>query len=102
MKPGASIWKMGQLSFNRSAVETYKLDGFKYAVLFYDRDKKKIGIKFTNDAKEQGAGKVSMKRRDAMVFAKGFLEHFGIEHSKTKRFAIQHDEKNGMFVLEAE
>ena len=56
--------------------------GFKYVVLFYDRDKKKIGIKFTNDAKEQGVGKVSMKRRDAMIFAKGFLQHFGIDLPK--------------------
>jgi hypothetical protein len=52
IKPMASIWKMGQLSFNRSAVEAYKLDGFKYAILFYDRNKKKIGTKFTNDMKE--------------------------------------------------
>jgi hypothetical protein len=101
-QPAASIWKMGQVSLNRSAAEMFKLGGFKYVALFFDRDKKRIGLKFTNDAKEPGVGKISTKRGGAAIYAKGFLQHFGIDFSQSKRYTIQHDEKNGMLILESE
>jgi len=101
-KPAASIWKMGQINFNRSAVETYKMSGFKYVALYFDRDKKRIGLKLTNDSKEPGVGKVSTKRDGVTIYAKGFFQHFGIDFSQSRRYTIQHDEKNGMYILEAE
>jgi len=102
MKPAASIWKMGQINFNRSAVEKHKLSGFKYVALFFDRDKKRIGLKFTNDAKEPDVGKVSTKRGGVTIYAKGFLSHFGIESGKGRRFDIRYDEKDDLFILEGD
>ena len=64
------------MSFNKKTVENFNIAKFSHAVLFYDRDGNRIGIKLINDAKEEGAIKISQTRRPGQVAslsAKSFL-----------------------------
>jgi hypothetical protein len=36
-----------------------------------------------------------------VIFAKGFLNHFGVECGKARRFDVRYDEKEDIFILEA-
>ncbi len=101
-KPLATVWKTGQIWLNRAALDGLGQKKVTHAVLFFDRDKKKIGIRFTDSAKEEGAVRVSTRGAGAAVFAKGFLKYFGIEHNKSRRFKLVFDKKQRLYILEAE
>jgi len=60
------------------------------------------GQNLQTERAQEGAGKISLARHSASIYGRGFLKHFGIEHSKTRRYAIRLDEKTGMLILEAE
>lgn len=98
--PKISIWTRGQIGFNQGAVERFKLRDFNYALLYFDKDEKKIGVQFTNDATEEGANKVVKGKTGIFISAKAFLDYYDITHSKTKRYNVNYDTENGMYVLE--
>jgi len=100
--PKAAIWAQGIIVFNGAAIGKWKLTDSRFAVLFYDREKKRIGVKFTNDPKEAGARTFRQRKHDGTIFAKAFFGHYGIDYSKAVRFDIEFDEKNGLYILTEE
>lgn len=98
--PKASIWSRGQIGFNQGAVEKFKIAEFDYAILFYDPDTQKIGISFTNNEKEEGATKISQRATGASISARAFLDFYEIEHSKTKKYDIEYEEKDNLYVMQ--
>lgn len=98
--PKASIWRRGQIGFNQGAVEKFKIAEFDYAILFHDTDTRKIGIGFTNDGKEGGATRISKRATGASISASAFLDFYEIEHSKTKKYDIEYDEKEKLYVMQ--
>lgn len=99
--PKASIWSRGQIGFNQSAVEGYKIDNFKYVVLFYDRDTKRIGIEFTNDEKSKGAIKLVIRKAAGASFsARAFLKNYRIDFKETHRYDLTYDEMNKLYVID--
>lgn len=97
--PKASIWSRGQIGFNQGAVEKFKIAEFDYAILFYDPDTRKIGVSFTNDGKEEGATKISKRATGASISASAFLDCYEIDHSKTKKYDIEYDEREKLYVM---
>lgn len=98
--PKASIWSRGQLGFNQGAIEKFNLKDYDYAVLFYDREAKKIGVKFTNDNSEEGVVKVVRRPTGgASISAKAFLVHYEIAHSETKKYDVEYDRDNDLYVI---
>jgi hypothetical protein len=101
--PKASIWSRGQIGFNQGAAKKLKLGDYEYAILFYDADTRKIGINFTNDESEEGATKLSKRvAGGASISAKAFLDFYGIEHPETKKYDIDFDEDNKLYVIQLE
>jgi len=98
--PKASIWTRGQIGFNQGAVDKFKLMDFDYAVLFYDKDEKKVGVQFTNDASESGVTKVVKGKTGVFVSARSFVNYYDIPHAKTKKYDVNYDEDNQMYVFE--
>lgn len=97
--PKASIWGKGQIGFNQGAVGKYELEKFDYVVLFYDKEIKKIGVKFTNE-KEEGIIKIVKRPGSGMSFsAKAFLDFYDIDYLKNKKYSITHDKENNLYVL---
>lgn len=97
--PKVSIWSRGQIGFNQGVVERYKLKDYKYVILFYDREKKKIGFEFTNDDKEEGLINLTVKTTGAIISAKAFLDYYAIDYAETKQYDIEQDEGNGKLVV---
>ena len=97
--PKVSIWTRGQIGFNQGAVERFKLKDFDYAVLFYDRDERKIGVRFTTEASEDGANKIVKGKTGVFISAKAFLDYYQIDHRKTRRYDVAHDNENDLYVF---
>lgn len=99
-KPKISIWgKGGQIGFNQGAINRYNLGSYQYAILFFDRENNKIGIKFTNDNKEEGVIKFKIRATGGVIAGKAFMDCYGIDYSKTKNFDMIFDEENGLYVI---
>lgn len=97
--PKAAIWKRGQIGFNQGAVRRYNLKDYNFAILFYDKDQKKIGVKFVSDANEEGANKIVKGQTGIFMSAKAFLDYYQISYTETKRYDVEYDEKNDFYVF---
>jgi hypothetical protein len=98
--PTASIWSRGQIGFNQGAVQKYNIAHYKYAVLFYDKDTNRIGVKFSNDNSEPGSVPITMGKTGAMVSAKAFLDYWNISHDRTRKYPMAHDEQEKLYVIQ--
>jgi hypothetical protein len=100
-KPRVSLRQNGTIGFNNGAVRKWKLDTFSFVVLFYDQDRKSIGIKPTN-TEEEGAHKLNFgkAKKSAWVSCRKFFDFFDIPVQDTKRFDGQIDEKEKMILVQ--
>jgi len=98
--PKVSIWKRGQMGLSQGAVERFRLSEYKYVALFYDRDNNMIGLKFTNDEKEEGIAKLSVKANGAIFSAKAFLDFYDIDYTDTKQYDIKLDVESGLYIFD--
>lgn len=98
-KPKASIWSKGQISFNQGAVRRYKIDQYEYAVLFFDPETSRIGIKLTNDENEEGVQKIGKRKSGVMISAKSFLEHYAVDFSETRKYTLQKSDEEDFLLI---
>lgn len=99
-KPQVSIWSRGQISFNQGAVRRYKIDKYKYAVLFFDQDTNRIGIKLTNDDTEDGVQKIGIRKSGVMLAAKSFLEYYDVDFSETRKYTLQKSDEEAFLLID--
>ncbi len=85
-KPKISIRSNGQLGFNFGSIEKFSLSKYSYAVLFFDPDTKRIGIRLTQNKAEDGVCKLQVRSTNGTISAKSFLDYYSIDYEKTKRF----------------
>jgi len=100
--PKASIWTRGQIGFNQGAVHKFNLKDFDYAVLYYNRDEKKVGVQFTNDSSESGATKVIKGKTGVFLSGRSFINFYDIPHTKTKKYDVSYDNDSNMYIFEHE
>jgi hypothetical protein len=100
-EPMVSISARGQISLNKGSIKKFNLDKFKYAVLHYDAEGRKIGIKFTNE-KEEGALKIgrNVKRGGAFISGRSFFKYYQFGISKTEKYDIAFDDKHKLYVID--
>lgn len=99
--PKVSIWSRGQIGFNQAAVDEYKLSNFKYVVLYYDQDDRRIGLEFTNNKEADGACKLGFRKGSGVSFsAVAFLKTFKIDYTKTRQYDLTFDETNTFYVID--
>jgi hypothetical protein len=110
--PKVSIRSNGSLGLSQGLMHRYKLtEGDWYACLFFDPEKRAMGIKFTQDESVQGATKVhtrsmpsksGQKNWSGHIAARAFLDYYGIDFQKPERpnFTPEwNDEFGGLVVL---
>lgn len=98
-KPRVSIRGKSQIGFNTAAIEDFQLKDYKFAVLYYDKENKKIGIKLTNDKEEEGVRKLRVKEAaGASLPARAFIEYYGLSNLSGKRFNAEWDKQEKMIV----
>lgn len=97
-KPKISIRANGQIGLNQGAIERFNLNKYKYAVLFFDKDSERIGIRLTN-TEEEGICKLQVRQSNAAISGKAFLDYYEIDYSKTNRYDSVWDEKEKMIIV---
>ena len=94
-KPQVSIWSRGQIGLNQGAMKRFKLKDFNYAIILYDEETRKGGTRFTNDEDSPGIIKLVKRGSGGVSFsAVSFLNHYGIQFSKTTKYFLTHDKSN--------
>jgi hypothetical protein len=99
-RPRASIRTSGQIGFNGGTVARFKLEKWQFAVLFYDKQEKKIGIKLTKDPKEDGVLRLIVRAGNAAISARSFFDYYEIDYSVSRQFDVSLDEKTEMLVID--
>jgi len=91
-EPMISVLRAGRLGINKACLEKY-LKNYKYAVLFFDPEKKIIGIQPTNEASDEAYPIRVSRTSDAGITALAFLRHFGIPHEKSRSYVAAWNDK---------
>ena len=100
-RPTASIWaRGGQIGLNSGAVQRFKISDYKFAVLYYDSENKRIGIKLTNDEDEPGVMGIVKGATGVFISAVSFLDNYNIDHEKTQKYAVDYNEDEGLFIID--
>jgi hypothetical protein len=97
-KPKASIRQSGQIGLSVGAIQRFKLQGYEYAVLFYDSQHKVIGLKPLKEH-EEGANRLRVREWGADVTAKAFLQFHQVPYNETKQYEAVWSDKYQMILI---
>lgn len=98
--PRVSIWTNGNIGISAGAFNVYELTGKIFVVLFYDRDQRKVGLKFSNKPDEPGAVKMTVRKSGGTIPCKSFFNHCGIDSSVVRNYVLSWAEQEGMFIFD--
>jgi len=98
-RPKVSIRANGTLGFNSGAVAKFHLKDYKYALLYFDQERRTVGVKPVK-TEEEGAHAINRGKTGAWIAARRFLDYFSIGSNATKKFEANWDEKENMIVFQ--
>ncbi len=98
--PQVSLKRTGTISFDAASVEAFGLAGVPGVALYYDPDRKLIGVKVVTDLREEGALKLTHRKRVSSVRARLFFESYNIPLAQTRRVAVTREPDSDMIVLD--
>ena len=102
-KPKISIRGNSQIGFNCASIKEFKLGEYKFAVLFYDKDARKIGIRLTNDKNEEGACKLRVRENaGASISARSYIDFYKLHKLDKRRFDASWNDKEKMIIVTLE
>ena len=98
--PQVSIKRTGTITFDNALAATYGLGKASHAILYFDPARKLVGVKPERDAKDEGAMKLSHRKRVSSLRARAFFEVYGITLDRTAHYPVRHDKESGMAVVD--
>ena len=98
-KPKASLRRNAQIGFNQGAIRRFDLRNYKYATLYFDRERRLIGIKLHTEEPPEGGVNLQIKEKTGWVSAKAFLDVFELPYDKTRRFELRFDDDEKTLVF---
>lgn len=99
-RPRASLRSNGQIGFNHGCVKRFEMNKFSHAVLFYDADTKRIGVKLTNDKDEAGASTLITRNGNGTLSGRAFLEFYHLTPKRTTQYDIEPDNASRLLVID--
>jgi hypothetical protein len=99
VRPRATIRPSGLISFDAASVEAFGLDSASYAILYFDKNRKLVGVEITNNKKDDGALKLSKRRRSVSLKAPQFFDLYGLTFEEAQRFDVGHDPSSNMLTI---
>ena len=99
VRPRATIRPSGLISFDAASVETFGLDSATHAVLFFDKTRKIVGVEITRSGKDDGALKLSKRRRSVSLKAPQFFDSYGLSFDEAQRFDVGRDPSSRMLTI---
>jgi len=99
-----TIRKGGYLGWSQGAAKKFGIDGEGYyAVLFFHKGKRLIGIKVSNNAEEEDSIKIQWREQAGgaviQCSIRSFLEYYGIDYSETTSYVPEFDEPSGLILI---
>jgi len=91
VRPRATIRPSGLISFDAASVESFGLHSASFAILYFDKTRKMVGIQITDKESDDGALKLSRRRRSVSVKAPQFFDLYGISFEEAQRFDVGQD-----------
>ncbi|MFI5142874.1 MAG: hypothetical protein ACHQQS_12625 [Thermoanaerobaculales bacterium] len=98
--PQVSIKRTGTITFDNSIAGVYGLGKAAHVILYFDSGKKLVGVKPAHDGREEGAMKLSHRKRVSSVRARAFFDTYGIRLDRTSRCAVAQEKEDGMVVID--
>jgi len=98
-RPRATIRPSGLISFDAASVAAFGLDSAKYAVLFFDKTRKIIGVKISNKAAEEGSLQLSRRRRSVSLKSPQFFHQYGLTVDESQRMEVTRDHADDMLMI---
>jgi hypothetical protein len=98
--PRVSIKRTGTIAFDATAVVAFGLAGVPGVALYFDPTRKLIGVKAMANLKEEGALRLTHRKRVSSVRARLFFESYGIPLLETYRLVATLERESGMIVLD--
>jgi|CXWL01.1.fsa_nt_gi hypothetical protein len=99
--PRVSVNSNGQFVFNRGTFKKLELSRYNAVIFFWDDTERKVGIKFSDDAKEEGACRLYVRKDNfAVVSGTAFVSYFGIKNEVVGRYDFEFDEKEKMIIID--
>jgi hypothetical protein len=96
-----SIWPRGQLSIPAGTLKRFRLDQKKAIQLFFDDEKRLIGLKFIDDLETEGAIPITLRQSGVVISFKPFLDYHEIEYTDfTRKFKIEYSPENDLYVFD--
>lgn len=100
--PLVSIKKTGTITFDMAWVTTHGFETCSHVTLYFDPVHKLLGVRPAADGKEEGALRMSHRKRVSSVRARQLFETYGLKLERTARFPVRFDEEHGMAVISLE
>jgi hypothetical protein len=98
-RPRATIRPSGLISFDAASVAAFDLESAKFAVLFFDKTKKIIGVKIAATNKDEGVLQLSRRRRSVSLKSPQFFHQYGLSIDESQRFEVTRDPADGMLFI---
>jgi hypothetical protein len=86
--------RTGQIGFNAGAINRFRVNDYKYVVLYFDPSERVVGIQLVR-SEEPGSIQISKKQSNTYVTAKNFFDKFGIDYSHSHRHDLEQDTESG-------
>jgi hypothetical protein len=99
-RPRATIRPSGLISFDAASVAAFGLESVKFAILFFDKTRKFIGVKLTNNGKEEGVLTLSRRRRSVSLKSPQFFHQYGLSIDDSRRFEVTRAKADGMLIID--
>ena len=91
VRPRATIRPSGLIYFDAASGESFGLHSASFAVLYFDKTRKMVGIQITKNEGDDGALRLSRRRRSVSVKAPQFFDLYGISFEEAQRFDVGQD-----------
>ena len=98
-RPRATIRPSGLISFDAASVAAFGLESVKFAILFFDKTRKIIGVKVSSKADEEGSLQMSRRRRSVSLKSPQFFHQYGLSVDESQRFEVSRDPSDGMLMI---
>jgi hypothetical protein len=97
--PKVIVRKSGHIAFNAGAINKYDLNMYDYAILYISDNRNRVAVKFTNNEKDSGLLKVSVRPGSYAIAARSFLGLYDIDWSKTRQFDFMWRDKDKVAIF---
>jgi hypothetical protein len=98
-RPRATIRPSGLISFDAASVAAFGLESAKYAILFFDKTRKIIGVKISNKGEDEGVLQMSRRRRSVSLKSPQFFHQYGLSVDESQRFEVTRDPGDDMLLI---